>query len=167
MKWPGVLACLSAMFMVGIIVQALRQEMSLHNAKLRMVQNTAEIKRKEEAILEVKGKIEKLKISIGDVNQKTDDIKVKKDEIVKSTQKSETGLQTCNKEKDDIVKKKTELTKVISLLNANHGEAKKKAEEDIQKLKQQILDRDKAVCAIADTTKEEARKLCGIPESPQ
>ncbi|KAM6994242.1 uncharacterized protein LKV04_006655 [Tautogolabrus adspersus] len=167
MKWPVVVVCLSVMFMVGIIFQALRQEMSLHNAKLRMAENTAEVKRKEEAIIEVKAKLETLKKSLGDANQKTDDLKKKKEEIVKSTQESENRLQTCNKEKEDIVNKKTELTKVISQLKANHGEAKKKAEEDIQKLKQMILDRDQAICAIADTTKEEARKLCGIPESPQ
>uniref|UniRef100_A0A3Q3EJY7 Si:dkey-87o1.2 n=1 Tax=Labrus bergylta TaxID=56723 RepID=A0A3Q3EJY7_9LABR len=162
MKWPTVLVCLSAVFMVGIMVQALRQEMSLHNAKLRMVHNTAEIKRKEEAILEVKGKIEKLKISLGDVDQKTNDIKAKKDGIVKSTQESETRLQTCNKEKarHTQTNKQTHTNQFLfhpQTQLSNHGEAKKKAEEDIQKLKQQILDRDKAVCAIADTTVEEAR----------
>lgn len=41
--------------------------------------------------------------------------------------------------------------------SASQKTAEETAREDIQTLKQQILDRDKAICAFVDTTKEEVQ----------
>ncbi|XP_034554054.1 uncharacterized protein si:dkey-87o1.2 [Notolabrus celidotus] len=165
MKIAGVLAIVSLVVMVVIIFQAVHQELQMRNAKLRVVENSEEVKRKEEAILEVKTKLKTLKQSMKDVNGKMEELKKKKEDLILATNNFGQSLQTCNNEKTDIVKKKIDLTKVVSELKAGHEDSKKKAEVEIQSLKQQILDRDKAICAFADTTKEEARKLCGISAS--
>ncbi|XP_041649778.1 uncharacterized protein si:dkey-87o1.2 [Cheilinus undulatus] len=167
MKLVVVVTVLSAVFMVALIVQAVRQEMNLREVKHRMEQNTMEVKRKEAAIIEMKANIDTLTRTLDDANRRVGSVKQKNEEIASSTRNSEDVLRACNKDKGKIVDMKTEKTKVIAQLRADHEEAKKKAEADIQSLKQQILDRDKAVCAFADTSKEEARKLCGITETSQ
>lgn len=167
MKIAVALVSLSVVIMVGMIFQAVHQEIKVRKAKNRMVENSMELKRKEEAIVEVKAKLDSLKSSVKNANDKTEELKQKKEEASKSVNDFGQSLATCNKEKAEIVKKKTDLTKVISELKAGHEESKTKAMEEIQSLKQQILDRDKAICAFVDATKEEARKLCGISEVPQ
>ncbi|XP_050932155.1 uncharacterized protein si:dkey-87o1.2 [Lates calcarifer] len=167
MKLAVALVGLSLAVMVVMIYQAVRQELNLRNLKTRMVENSAEVKRKEEAIVELKVKIQDLKTTLTGVHTKMDELKVKKVEVEKSSQELDKYLQTCNTEKADVEKKKTDVGEAVNKVKADHEEAKRKAEEEIQGLKQQILDRDKAICAFADTTKEEARKLCGISEAPQ
>ncbi|CAJ1062244.1 uncharacterized protein si:dkey-87o1.2 [Xyrichtys novacula] len=167
MKIAIVLVFLSMVVMIVMVSQAVHQELKMHKAKQNAVENTAEVKRKEEAIIEVKAKVSTLTRSLRAVNDKIEELKKKKDELIKSTNDFGPSLQTCNTEKADIVKKKTDLTKRVSDLKAGHENSKKTAEEEIKNLKQQIQDRDKAICAFADTTKEEARKLCGVAESPQ
>ncbi|XP_070768337.1 tropomyosin-2 [Enoplosus armatus] len=167
MKLAIVLVGLSVSVMAVMIFQAVRQELNLHNLKTRMVANSAEVKRKEEAIIELKNKIQELKTTLASVNTKMDELKKTKAESEKSTQDLDKSLQTCNTEKDETGNKKTGIAEAITKLKADQEVAKKKAGEDILNLKQQILDRDKALCAFADTTKEEARKLCGNSEAPK
>uniref|UniRef100_A0A8P4K429 Si:dkey-87o1.2 n=1 Tax=Dicentrarchus labrax TaxID=13489 RepID=A0A8P4K429_DICLA len=155
-----VLVGLSVALMVVMIFQAVRQELSLRHLKTRMGENSAEVKKKEEAIMEVKNKIKDMRDTLTSVNTKLDELKKKKAESETSAGELGKSLQTCNTEK-----KKEDMASAITKLHADHEVLKKKAEEDIQSLKQQILDRDKAICAFVDTTKEEARKLCGIPEA--
>ncbi|XP_051262367.1 uncharacterized protein si:dkey-87o1.2 [Dicentrarchus labrax] len=165
MKVAIVLVGLSVALMVVMIFQAVRQELSLRHLKTRMGENSAEVKKKEEAIMEVKNKIKDMRDTLTSVNTKLDELKKKKAESETSAGELGKSLQTCNTEKADAVKKKEDMASAITKLHADHEVLKKKAEEDIQSLKQQILDRDKAICAFVDTTKEEARKLCGIPEA--
>ncbi|XP_039972623.1 uncharacterized protein si:dkey-87o1.2 [Xiphias gladius] len=167
MKLSVVVLGLSVAVMLVMIYQAVSQELNLRYLKARMVENSAEVKRKEEAIIEVKTKIRELKTTLASFNAKMDELKKKKADAEKSTQEIDKRLQTCNSEKADTESKKTSVAEAMTKLKADHEEAKKKAEEDIQGLKQQILDRDKAICAFADATKEEARKLCGISEAPK
>ncbi|XP_044065302.1 uncharacterized protein si:dkey-87o1.2 isoform X1 [Siniperca chuatsi] len=167
MKLAIVLLGLSVVVMAIMVFQAVRQELNLRNLKTRIVENSAEVKTKEEAIVEAKNKIQELKTKLASVNTKVDELKKTKADTEKSTQDTDKSLQTCNTEKANVEKKKTDMLEAIIKLKADHDDVKKKAGGDIQNLKQQILDRDKAICAFADTTKEEARKLCGISEAPK
>ncbi|XP_041798757.1 uncharacterized protein si:dkey-87o1.2 [Chelmon rostratus] len=167
MKFAAVLVCLSVAVMVAMILQAVRQEMSLRELKTRMVANSAEVKKKEQVIAEAKAKISELKTTLDSVNAKMGELKRKKMAIDRSTRDLDKNLQTCKKEKGSAVTRTTDIEDTMTELRANHEVLKMKAEEDIQSLKQQILDRDKAICAFADATKEEARRLCGIAEAPK
>jgi len=167
MKIVIVLLVLSVAVMGVMIFQALSQELNLRNMKTRTVENSAEVKKKEEDIIELKNKIKELKTAVASVNTKMDGLRKKKGETEKSTQDLANNLQTCNTAKAEIEKKKTDMAATMTKFKADHEDLKKKAEEDIKNLKQQILDREKAICAFADTTKPEARKLCGIPDTPQ
>uniref|UniRef100_A0A8D3DX17 Si:dkey-87o1.2 n=1 Tax=Scophthalmus maximus TaxID=52904 RepID=A0A8D3DX17_SCOMX len=143
MKLTVVVVCLSVAVMTVLIYQALRQEVDLRRQKTLLVDNSAEVKRKEMAIVEAKKTIQQLKASLGTINEDIEGLKKKKEENDKAAQEFEQGLKTCNSEK----------------ARPDQEEAKKKAEQDIQGLKQQILDRDKAICAFVDTTKEELPRI--------
>lgn len=167
MRLAVALVALSVSVLIALIFQAVRQELRLSNLKTQMVDKSAEVKRKEEAIIEVKMKVKELKTTLTSVNKKIDDLKKKKSEFEKTDQELDQSLQACNTEKENNVRKNVEIAESMTDLKGNYEKAKIKAEEEIQHLKQQVLDRDKAICAFADTTKEEARKLCGISEAPK
>lgn len=99
MKLPVVFVCLSVAVMVVMIFQAVRQELELRTLKARLVQNSVDVKRKEESIVELKNKIQQLKSSLMSANAKIEEIKKKKGDIIKATDEFGKNLQTCNSEK--------------------------------------------------------------------
>ncbi|KAK5862296.1 hypothetical protein PBY51_017707 [Eleginops maclovinus] len=165
MKIAYVLLLLSFGVMSVVLFQAGRQEMRLINLKARMVESASLTTREEQSIIGLKTEVEQLKKTVISMNNNIIILKKKKQGTEQLTQGLNKGVQTCNSEKVGSGNKKTETEAAMETLKAGNEEAKKKAEVEIQTLKQQILDRDKAICAFADTTKDEARTLCGLPKA--
>ncbi|XP_036930679.1 uncharacterized protein si:dkey-87o1.2 [Acanthopagrus latus] len=165
MKIAVIMTGLSVAVTIVLISQALRQEYNLHHMKARMLEDSAVMRTKEEAIVKIKNKMKDVKMTLSSVENKLTELKKQKEDFKTQGEELEKNLQTCNTEQGDALKKQTETTEAIAKLKADHEAAKAKAQTDIQSLKQQILDRDKAICAFADTTKEEAQKLCGVSEA--
>lgn len=84
---------------VVMVYQAVRQELNLRDLRARMVQNSVDVKRKEEAIMEEKNKIQELKATLSSVNAKLDELKKSKADSLKTTEEFAKNLQTCNSEK--------------------------------------------------------------------
>ncbi|XP_068591922.1 myosin-2 heavy chain [Cebidichthys violaceus] len=167
MKLAIALLSLSVTVVAAMIYMAVSQEYKLHELKIRIVASSAEVKRKEQTIIEMKAKDKAMKTELVSVNSKVEELRKRKEKSVKVVQDLTNTLRTCSTETENVQKKKAGTGEAIVKLKADHEVAKNTAEAEIQNLKKQILDRDKAICVFADTTKEEARKLCGIPEAPK
>ncbi|KAM9310666.1 uncharacterized protein KZ484_026507 [Pholidichthys leucotaenia] len=151
---------------VGFMVfQTARQEYNLRKMTTGLEESLAQLKQKESAIAEVKVKVVQIKKSVENANSKLEALKKKQEGLQKSPEDLKKNLVTCRREKDDFLKKNTEVTDAITNLKAAQEEARNQAEEEVSRLKQQILDRDKTVCEYADMTKIEARNLCGNPQA--
>ncbi|XP_072250379.1 uncharacterized protein [Leuresthes tenuis] len=167
MKLAAFFVVVSVVLMGAMVFQTVRQELNLRTLRASLVKNSADVKRKENFIVGIKNKIQVLKSSLESINVEVEDLKQKKAETEKSVQELDKSLETCNAEKVNTDKRKAEIEEAITKIKADHEEAKNKAQGEIQSLKQQILDRDKGLCAYADMTKEEAKKLCGVAEAPK
>ncbi|XP_054478047.1 uncharacterized protein si:dkey-87o1.2 [Anoplopoma fimbria] len=167
MKFSVVLVGLGLAVMVVMIFQAVRQEIHLRSLKTGITEKSTEVKRKEQSIIDLRVKLQEMKATMVSVKSMTEKLKISKTAIDISAQEHTTTLQTCIKKKADVQKRKANEGETILKLTTEHTSFKENAEGDIQNLKKQILERDQAICVFVDTTKEEARKLCGIQEAPK
>lgn len=99
MKLAIALVGVSVVVMGVLIFQVVHQEFRLSHLKVRLVENSAQITRKEEGIVELKAKISELQKSLDDINTKVETLKKKKAEIEKSSEDAGKGLTACTTEK--------------------------------------------------------------------
>ncbi|XP_061677239.1 uncharacterized protein si:dkey-87o1.2 isoform X1 [Syngnathoides biaculeatus] len=157
MKFAAVLTFLSLAVMVAMIFQTVRQELQLRSLNTRTVADLAEGKKGEKVITLMKPQIKALKTNLASVMGRVEELKKRKAAAEKAVQEHQKSLQACGKEKENTERKKKTVIESINKFKADHAENKRKAEEEMRNLKQQILDRDKALCIFADQSFAEAR----------
>lgn len=143
-----------------IIYQAVQQELHIRNLKTRIAVSDNQVKLKEDGILGAKTKLEEMNKSLNPLITQRDQLKKQKDDIKTGNANSEKELGTCQAEKGKLEKQSTETKDSLQKLKENQEAEGKKAEEEIEGLKQQILQRDLKICKFVDTALDEAKKLC-------
>ncbi|XP_061885953.1 uncharacterized protein si:dkey-87o1.2 [Entelurus aequoreus] len=166
MKYSVVLFGLSVVVLVVVIFQGLRQEMEYRDVQFRTLTDWALSKAEEKSIDLLKPQVKQLQDNLDSIKGRIEELKKRKVAAQKTEKEHTKTLQTCNEDKESKVKNKKAATDSIATLKADHAVEKAKAEEEVQGLKQHILDRDKAICIFADPSIAEARTLCGI-NAPQ
>ncbi|XP_010900788.2 uncharacterized protein si:dkey-87o1.2 [Esox lucius] len=161
------LVFLAVCVMVVLMYQAVNQELTLRSLKANAAKTSSEVKQKENDIVQIKMKIQQMNLELVSINQKRDELTQKKDKSAKATTETYNSLQTCNAEKTEAEKKKSDASAALQKVKDDEGAAKRKAEQEIEELKKQILERDKALCVFVDQTIDEGRKLCGIAVAPK
>ncbi|XP_077455615.1 uncharacterized protein LOC144073553 [Stigmatopora argus] len=162
MKLVVVLTFVSMAVMLGMFLQTLRQELHLRHLNTRTVEHVAEFKKGEKTIASLKSQISALKTNLASVTDRVDELKKHKAAVEQEEQTHRENLLTCGKEKERTESNKKATIESINRFKDDHAEKQQKAEKQLQHLKQQILDRDKAVCIFADPSFAEVRSLCGI-----
>uniref|UniRef100_A0AAY4ADK6 Uncharacterized protein n=1 Tax=Denticeps clupeoides TaxID=299321 RepID=A0AAY4ADK6_9TELE len=143
-----------------LVYQAVVQELGIHSANLRFAEAKENVKRKEDEIVSIKMKIQDLNGDLMPLNKQHEEISKKVEEVKQATEDAKKSLETCNKQKEDSTKKKSEVFEVIKKMKESQEAEQKKFQDEIQGLKQQILERDKKLCTFLDPQYEEGKKLC-------
>ncbi|XP_052434825.1 uncharacterized protein si:dkey-87o1.2 isoform X2 [Carassius gibelio] len=143
-----------------IIYQAVQQELHIRDLQTRIAVSDRQMKLKEDGIMAAKTKVEELNKNLNPLITQRDKLKKEKDDIKTANANSEKELGTCNAEKGKLEKQSIEVKDLLQKLKENQEAEEKKAVEEIEGLKQQILQRDLKICKYVDQTLEEPKKLC-------
>ena len=98
MKIAVIMTGLSVAVTIVLISQALRQEYNLHHMKARMLEDSAVMRTKEEAIVKIKNKMKDVKMTLSSVENKLTELKKQKEDFKTQGEELEKNLQTCNTE---------------------------------------------------------------------
>ncbi|XP_065126170.1 uncharacterized protein [Paramisgurnus dabryanus] len=162
----GRMRALSAMIflavcaLVVIIYQAVQQEINIRNMKTRIAVSTDQVKLKEDGIMSTKLQVEEMNKKISPVNTQKDQLKKQRDENKKAIAQLDKDTNTCKADKDKLEKQKAEASDAVQKIKVDQEAERKKAEIEIEGLKQNILDRDMKICKFVDLKVDEARILC-------
>ncbi|XP_063054132.1 uncharacterized protein LOC134448387 [Engraulis encrasicolus] len=160
MKGLLVVGLLSLAWLVTTVCQGVIQELSIRSSIARIHQARERKSQMEEEISNTKLKMGAIQAEINELKKSEAELNQQQVELAKSRDEAERGLLACRPEKKKGQQKKTQISGTLQELKGAQEAEKVKAQEDIQKLKQQLLDRDQAICAFVDKNKPEGMKLC-------
>lgn len=163
MKLVIFFAVVSVAVMVVMVGQVVRQELSRNAVRALARDRVTEISNKEKSIVDLKVQLQGLRARHLSETKLTEELKAKKDVILKERKGIEDEIIKCKGERGKAEKIKAEAIEKLNLMKSDHDHDKQEAQKTIEHLKQQNLDREKTICALVDTTIAEARKLCGLP----
>ncbi|XP_073703774.1 uncharacterized protein [Garra rufa] len=143
-----------------IIYQAIQQELNIRNLKTRIAISGEQVKLKEDGIVAAKTKVEEFNKKLNPLITKRDLLKKQKDDTKKSNVDSEKELGTCRAEKGKLEKQSSDAKDALQKIKDDQEAERKKAEGEIEGLKQQVLERDLKICKFVDVTLDEPKKLC-------
>ncbi|XP_062395158.1 uncharacterized protein si:dkey-87o1.2 [Sardina pilchardus] len=162
MRAISALVFLAVALLLVMAYQAAKQELSIRTSITRLNRARKIVQFNEKEIVDTKVKLDGLNNKLETLKRNGEDMMKQFQEAQKTKENGEKELQTCLQVKEEKVNKKKEMTDLLSKMKETQEAEKAKAQEEVQKLKQQILDRDKAVCAFLDPTHAEGKKLCGM-----